>query len=140
METSDYYCPQSVTSPLGYSLGRGVGAVRLVTIQPINPLKASAAVGVAWAGIVALVNARKYKKGKIAKRDAILDTAGESVGLGLASGLGLLASNAARASLFVASTSSLIPFTVGVVVTASAKVVWDCGTKRYLRKCEANKA
>jgi len=133
MDTSDYYCPPTVTSTLGYSLGRGVGAVRVVTIEAVNPVRASVAVGAAWGGVAALVNARKYKQGRISKRNAILDTAGESAGMGLAAGLGLLASNAARASLFIASTSSLIPFTVGVVVTAGSKVIWNCSTRKHLR-------
>lgn len=133
MDTSDYYCPPTVTSTLGYSLGRGVGAVRVVTIEAVNPVRASVAVGAAWGGVVALVNAKKYKRGRITKRDAVLDTAGEAAGMGLAAGLGLLASNAARASLFIASTSSLIPFTVGVVVTAGSKVIWNCSTRKHLR-------
>jgi hypothetical protein len=133
MDTSDYYCPPTVTSTLGYSLGRGVGAVRVVTIEAVNPVRASVAVGAAWGGVAALVNARKYKQGRISKRNAILDTAGESAGMGLAAGLGLLASNAARASLFIASTSSLITFTVGVVVTAGSKVIWNCSTRKHLR-------
>lgn len=135
METSDYYQPQTVTSTLGYSLGRGAGAVRVVTIEAINPLRASVAVGTAWGGVAALVNVRKYKQGRISKRNAVLDTAGESVGMGLAAGLGLLAGNAARASLLIASTSSLIPFTIGVVVTAGAKVMWNCSIRKHL-KCE----
>jgi len=138
METTDYYCPQTVTSTLGYSLGRGAGAVRVVTVEAISPLRASVAVGAAWGGVVALVNARKYKQGRITKRDAVLDTAGEAAGMGLAAGLGLLASNAVRASLLIASTSSLIPFTVGVVVTAGSKVIWNCSTKKHL-KCEENR-
>jgi len=136
MDTSDYYCPTTVTSTLGYTLGRGVGAVRVVTVEAINPVKAGATVAVVWGGIAALLNARKYKQGRITKRNAVLDTAGEGVGLGLASGLGLLVSNAARASVLIVSTSSLIPFTVGVAVTAGAKAIWDCNIKRHL-KCEA---
>jgi len=135
METTDYYCPQTVTSTLGYNLGRSAGAVRVVTIEAISPVRASVAVGAAWGGVAALINARKYKQGRISKRNAILDTAGESAGMGLAAGLGLLASNAARASLLIASTSSLIPFTVGVVVTASARVIWNYSTTKHL-KCK----
>jgi len=135
MEVSDYYYPKTVTSVLGYSLRRGTAAVRVVT-EAINPLKGGVAVGAAWGGIAGLINARKYKKGKITKRDAVLDTAGESAGMGLAAGLGLLASSAARASLFVASTSSLIPFTIGVIVTAGAKSIWDYSTRRHLKSEE----
>ena len=136
MDTSDYYCPTTVTSTLGYTLGRGVGAARVVTVDAINPVKAGAAVAVVWGVIAALLNARKYKQGRMTKRDAVLDTGGEAVGLGLASSLGLLVSNVARASALVASTSSLIPFTIGVAVTAGAKAIWDCNIKRHL-KCEA---
>jgi hypothetical protein len=136
METTDYYCPPTVTSTVGYSLGRGIGAVRTVTVEAINPVKAGAAVAVVWGGVAALLNARKYKQGRMTKRDAVLDTGGEAVGLGLASGLGLLVSNAARASTLIISTSSIIPFTVGVAVTAGSKAIWDCNIKRHL-KCEA---
>lgn len=136
MDTSDYYCPTTVTSTLGYTLGRGVGAVRVVTVEAINPVKAGAAVAVVWGGIAALLNVRKYKQGRMTKRDAVLDTGGEAVGLGLAAGLGLLASNAARVSTLIVSTSSIIPFTVGVAVTAGSKVIWDCSAKKHL-KCQA---
>lgn len=136
METSDYYCPPTVTSTVGYSLGRGIGVVRTITVEAINPVKAGAAVAVVWGGVAALLNVRKYKQGRMTKRDAVLDTGGEAVGLGLASGLGLLASNAARVSTLIISTSSIIPFTVGVAVTAGSKAIWDCSIKRHL-KCEA---
>ncbi|RLB29486.1 MAG: hypothetical protein DRG87_07045 [Deltaproteobacteria bacterium] len=131
----DYYYPETTTSTLGYTLGRGARAIRVMTEEAMSPLKASAAVGAAWGGIAALINAGKYKRGRITKRDAVLDIAGESAGMGLAAGLGLLASNAVRASVLIASTSSLIPFTLGVVVTAGAKVIWDRTIKRGLR-CE----
>ncbi len=136
MDTSDYYCPTTVTSTLGYTMGRSVGAVRAVTVEAINPLKAGVAVGAVWGSVAALLNLRKYKRGRISKQDAVLDTAGEAAGLGLASGMGLLASNAVRATTLLISTSSIIPFTVGVAVTAGSKAIWDCNVKRHL-KCEA---
>ena len=136
MEIGDYHYPETTTGTLAYSLGRGARAIRAVTMQAISPLKASAGVGAAWGGIAALINAGKYKQGRITKRDAVLDTAGESAGMGLAAGLGLLASNAARASVLIASTSSLIPFTLGVVVTAGAKVIWDRTIKNRLKSEE----
>jgi hypothetical protein len=135
METSDYYCPSTVTSTLGYTLGRGVGAVRVITVEAVNPATAGVVVGAVWGGVAALLNVRKYKLGRINKRDAVIDTAGETTGMGLASAIGLLASNAARASTLLAATSSLVPFTVGVVVTAGSKVIWDCTVRRRL-KCE----
>lgn len=136
MEIADYYCPTTVTSTVGYTMGRAVGAARVVTVEAINPVKAGTAVAVVWGGVAALLNARKYKLGRITKRDAVLDTGGEAVGMGLAAGLGLLASEAVRVSVLVVSTSSLIPFTVGVAVTAGAKVVWNCSTRKHL-KCQA---
>jgi len=136
MDVSDCHYPKTTTSTLGYSLGCGARAIRVMTVGAISPLKASAAVGAAWGGIAALINAGKYKQGRITKRDAVLDTAGESAGMGLAAGLGLLASNAVRASVLIASTSSLIPFTLGVVVTAGAKVIWDRNIKRRLKSEE----
>lgn len=135
MEITDYYCPTTITSTVGYNMGRAVGAARVVTVEAINPVKAAAAVAVAWGGIAALLNARKYKQGRMTKRDAVLDTGGEAVGMGLAASLGLLASDAARASALVVSTTSLIPFTVGVAVTAGVKMIWNCSTKKHL-KCQ----
>ena len=134
MEVSDYYCPDTLTSTVGYNLGRGVGAVRTVTTTAsVSPLKASAAVGAAWGGLAALINTAAYRRGKITKRDAVLDTAGESVGMGLSAGVGLLVSNAVRASALAVTASSVVPFTVGLVVTAGTKVLWNCTTQRHLR-------
>ena len=139
MDVTNYYYPTTVTSTVGYTMGRAVGAIRVVTVEAVNPVAAGAVVGLGWGSIAALLNARKYKQGRMTKQDAVLDTGGEAVGLGLASGLGLLISNAARASALVVSTSSLIPFTIGVAVTAGVKVMWDCTTKRRL-KCQAKPA
>jgi len=135
MEASDYYCPSTITSTLGYTLGRGVGAVRVVTVQSVNPVTAGAVVGAVWGGVAAMLNVRKYKLGRISKRDAVIDTAGETTGMGLASALGLIASNAARVSSLLAVTSALVPFTIGVLVTAGSKVAWDCSVRRRF-KCE----
>ena len=135
METSDYYCSTTITSTIGYTMGRAVGAVRVVTVEAVNPVAAGAVVGLVWGGVAALLNARKYKQGRMSKRDAVIDTAGETEGLGWASAIGLIASNAARASTLFVTTSVLVPFTVGVVVTAGSKVAWDCSVRRRL-KCQ----
>lgn len=140
MDVSDYYCPETVTSTVAYNLGRSVRAVQVTTVEAISPLKASVAVAATWGSVAALMNARKYRQGKMTKRDAILDTAGESAGMGLASGLGLLASNAVRTALAVTSASSVIPFTVGLVVSVGAKVAWNCTTQRHLTTCEGGPA
>ena len=139
METSDYYCPSTVTSTLGYTLGRGVGAVRVVTVEAGNPATAGVVVGTVWGSVAALLNARKYKLGRMSKRDAVIDTAGETAGMGLASAIGLITSNTVRASTLFATASALVPFTVGVLVTAGSKVAWDCTVRRRL-KCEAKPA
>jgi len=134
MEVRDYFRPETVTRTLGYSLGRGVRAIRTVTTAAsVDPVKGSVAVGAAWGGVAAIINARKYKRGELTRRHAVLDTAGESVGMGLSSGLGLLVSNAVRASTLAITASSLVPFTVGLVVTAGTKVLWNCATRRHLR-------
>ena len=120
MEVTDYYCPETLTSTVGYGLGRGARAITLATVETINPLKAGAVVAVAWGGIAALLNTKKYKTGVITKRGALLDTAGESAGMGVAAGLGLVVSNAIRVSAIALSTSTVVPFTLGVLTTASA--------------------
>ena len=139
METGDYYCPPTVTSRLGYTLGRGVGAMRVVTVEAVNPATAGIVAGAVWGGLAALLNARKYKLGGMSKRDVAIDTAGETAGMGLASALGLIASNAARASALLAATSVLVPFTVGVLVTAGTKAAWDCTVRRRI-KCSIKPA
>lgn len=140
MEVIDYYCPETVTSTVAYNLGHSLRAVQVTTVEALSPLTASAAVAAVWGSIAALVNARKYSQGKMTKRDAILDTASESVGMGLASGLGLLASNAARTALVATSGLAVIPFTVGLVVSVGAKVAWNCTTQRHLTTCEGGPA
>ena len=132
----DYYSPGNLAGRLGARLGWGPIPVRLAA-EAISPFKLGLTVSAVWGGMNSLINARKYKQSKITKREAIIDTAGQSAGMGVASALGLLASNAARTSILVASTSSLIPLIVGIVVTAGAKGIWDYGTKRQL-KIEGN--
>lgn len=110
--------------------------MRVITVEVVNPATAGLVVGAVWGGVAALLNVRKYKLGRMSKRDAVIDTAGETTGMGLASALGLLASNAARASTLLAATSALVPFTVGVLVTAGSKVAWDCSVRRRL-KCKS---
>jgi len=135
MEVIDFYSPEITTNKIGYGLGNSPRTTTTSIIGAINPLKAGVTVGAVWGGISAIINMTKYKQGRITQQDAVLDTAGESVGMGLAAGVGLLASNALRASVLIASSSSLIPFVVGVVVTTGIKIIWDCNINRHL-KCE----
>jgi len=47
MKASGHFCPDTKTSTLGYNLGRSARAIRSGSIiENLNPLKASAAVGV----------------------------------------------------------------------------------------------
>jgi len=135
MEVFDYYCPTSLTNTISYGLGQGAGTVTVATVEAISPLKAGALVAGAWGAIAAIINLKKYKKGVLTGKDAVLDTAGESAGMGLAAGIGLLASNAIRASAITLASSTVVPFTIGVVVTGTTKVLWDCHVQRNL-KCE----
>ena len=135
MEAIDFYSPETITTKTGYGLGNSPRATTTTIIGTINPLKAGVAAGAVWGGISAMINMAQYKQGRITKKDAVLDTAGESVGMGLAAGFGLLASNVMRASVLIASSSSLMPFVVGVVVTTGIKIAWDCNINRHL-KCE----
>ena len=66
-------------------------------------------------------------------RDAAIDAAGETAGMGVALAIGLIASNAVRASTLLASTLMVVLFTVGVVVTAETKVAWDCSFRRRFK-------
>ena len=133
MEAIDFYCPETITTKTG--LGTGPRAATTTIINTINPLKAGVAVSAVWGGINAIINTVKYKQGRITGKDAVLDTAGESVGMGLAAGVGLLASNVVGTSVLIASSFSLLPFMAGVVVTTGIKVIWDCNINRHL-KCE----
>ena len=130
MEVSDYYLPETTASNFGYSLGRGARAIRTITIETINPVTASIGVGVVAGGIAGLINVKKYKRDKITKREAVIDTASESVGMGLAAGIGLLTSNFVGRSILVATTYPIIPFVLGVIATSSAKIMWDFNVKR----------
>ena len=132
MKTDDTYNPRPTTSSLGGKLVRSARAFRTATVESINPLKASAIVSVVIGGMYAFNNARKYKRGRITKKEALLDTAGESAGAGLATGLGLLASDAVSTSLLIASTSVFLPFTIGFAVAAGTKILWNYGTKGKL--------
>ena len=87
----------------------------------------------AWGAITGVINFRRYKSGKITKKQAVTATASESVGMGLAAGLGLLA---VKTSILMTAAPVALPFIVGVVVTTGAKITWDCKTKKNMIWCE----
>jgi len=101
--------------------------------QTINPLKATAGVMLVWGAITGVINFKRYKNGNITKKQAVTATASESVGMGLAAGLGLLA---VKASILMTAAPVALPFIVGVVVTTGAKITWDCKTKQNMIWCE----
>ena len=137
MEITDYYS-ESLPNNIAYNVGRGARNATLA-VRTINPFKATGAVMVVWGVVAGLVNARKYKKGKITKKQAITATASESVGMGVAAGLGLLADGILKASALAATAPTVLPFVVGVAVTAGAKITWDCKTKKNMIWCEGKK-
>ena len=141
MEFTDYYAETTVSSSTASSVGNGVGkgaAAKSVqtTALTINPLSATAGVMLAWGAITGVINFRRYKKGTITKKQAITATASESVGMGLAAGLGLLADGIVKTSIIASAFPIALPFVVGVVVTTGAKITWDCKTKKNMVWCD----
>jgi hypothetical protein len=78
-----------------------------------------------WAAVHGWSNLKKLRKGKISKRQAVQRTTAESVGLGLATGMGIAVRNVARTSVFTAATTVLAPFLIGAAVAGGAKAVWE---------------
>jgi uncharacterized membrane protein len=91
----------------------------------IGAIVGGAAVAAVWATTFGWVNLMKYRKGRISKKSAIRKTTAESVGMGLATGVGMAAVNVIRASAFMATSAALVPFLVGTAVTVGAKTVWE---------------
>jgi microcompartment protein CcmK/EutM len=72
-----------------------------------------------------VINIRRYRRKEISGQEALASTARESVGAGLASSLGLVAGNLARAALLATSAAGPVSFAVATVVTAGTKLIWD---------------
>jgi hypothetical protein len=134
MVYSDYYASESVTEIMAYNLGRGVRNVETV-VTTLNPIKAVGAIMVTWAVITGIVNYRRYRKGRITKKQAMIITANESVGIGISAGTGLLADGVMNA-LFIATTAPVFALVAGVVATAGVKIAWDCTTKNGQVWCD----
>ena len=75
-----------------------------------------------WGAIYAVFNFNKYRKGKITKRQAVRDTASESVGIGVSTGVALAV---AEATALAVTGSALVPFLVGTTVAGGTKKLWD---------------
>lgn len=134
MEITDYYA-ESLSSNVTSNVGNGAGNVKVVT-QSISPFKATGGVMLLWGAITGIVNFRKYKRGKITKKQAVTATASESVGMGLAAGLGLLADGILKTYILTTAAPVVLPFVVGVAVTTGTKITWDCKTKKNMIWCE----
>lgn len=132
MAVSNLPVAEATTNTFGSNLARGARAVRALIPEAVNPVGAGVGVSAIWGGIAGLTSLKRYSEGRISGKDAVLTTAGESVGMGLAAGLGILASNVARASLLLTATSAFAPFVVGVVITTGAKILWDSSVKKHL--------
>jgi hypothetical protein len=98
-------------------------------ISPLTPLKGGAIAAATWGTVAGVINLRRYQKGRLSGRDAALDTATQSAGVGVSAASGLVAGNAARAALVAATTTAtapvVLPFATAVVASAGVKYVWD---------------
>ena len=133
MNVIDYYS-EPLATKVGYGLGVGARNAQIVA-QQVSPVKAAAAVMVAWGSIAGLINYKRYKQGKLTKKEAVAVTANESVGMGLAAGTGLLADTLVKPFFFAAASAPVIPFAVAVAVTGTTKIAWDCITRRNMMWC-----
>ena len=134
MIATDYYS-ESIINTISYGLGKSVGTVSSVMTEQIDPIKGGLGVAALWGTVTGIINYKKFKKGKLTKREAVLITASESTGLGLASMVGLFASNLLRSTVITYTSASVLPFVVGVGVTSLCKVTWDCKTKKNMMWC-----
>jgi hypothetical protein len=74
-------------------------------------------------------NLKKFMAGKVTAKAAVRKTARDSIGIGLATGIGIAAANIARASVLVAFSMAVVPFLVGLAATGGAKAAWDRGMR-----------
>ena len=137
--------PKNVVTLAAYTLGRGVGSVRLGAGSGAATLRTAAKGGarvsvVAGGALITALssvfygysNARKWKQGKITGKEAIRHTTTDSVGTGVATGIGLAASNLLAATVWIASATALAPFVAGAVAATAAKTAWDHTMKREI--------
>ena len=122
MEYVDYYSQTTVSAD--------------VAPIPINPWQGMAGVALVWGAVAGVINYRRYKQGYISKKDAIAVTASESVGMGVAAGIGLIADAAIMAVFATTALPAAVPFVVGVTVTTTSKILWDCATRHKMLWCE----
>jgi hypothetical protein len=135
--------PRNAATLAAYTLGRGMGCVRVGasggTVALRTAAKGGARMSAAAGGAVITVlsgvfhgcsNTRKWRQGKRTGKEAIRRTATESVGTGVATGIGLAASNLLAATVWIASATALVPFVAGAAAATAAKTAWDRAIKR----------
>lgn len=116
--------------------GRGAGTLRPVAAgasRRVGAIAGGVAVTAMWAAVHGWYNLRKLRKGKISRKQAVQRTTAESVGLGLATGVGIAVRNVARASALTATWTVLAPFLIGAAVAGGAKVAWERQVAKPLR-------
>lgn len=133
MLTADYYA-ESIINSISYGLGKSIGSFSVLTEQ-LDPVKGGLGVAALWGTVTGIINYKRYKKGLLTKNQAITVTASESVGLGISASMGLFASNLLRSTVVAYTSTSILPFVVGVGVTSVCKITWDCKTKKNMMWC-----
>jgi len=137
--------PGNVATLAAYTLGRGVGSVRLGAGSGAATLRTAAKGGarvsaVAGGALITALssvfygysNARRWKQGRMTGAEAIRHTASESVGMGVAAGIGVAASSFLAATVWIASATALVPFAAGAAAATAAKTAWDHTMKREI--------
>jgi len=88
---------------------------------------------VIWGGVAAFINTERYKRGQMNKREAVLDTAGESAPVGLAAATDFWVSNILKVSLFASSASLLLPAAFGIASAVGVRFIWKSASKKNLK-------
>ena len=132
---TDYYSETAVTASSATGVGKNVNTTGLVAV-PINPWQGMAGIALVWGAVAGVINYRRYKQGLLTKKDAIAVTASESIGMGISAGIGLFADAAMTAAFATVALPAAVPFVVGVTITATSKILWDCATRHKMFWCE----
>jgi len=123
-----------------HAAGRGAGALSPVVASAsrrVGAVAGGVAVMAMWAAVHGWSNLKKLRKGEISGTQAVQRTTAESVGLGLATGVGIAVRNVARTTAFTAASTVLVPFLIGTAVASGAKAVWERKVARPLHGQDA---
>ena len=143
MATTSPSVPRNAATVAAYAIGRGAGTVGAlgsgcsagaraasngaVRVAPLVGGMAIAALSGVYYG---LANVAKWRRGEMTGEEAARDTACESIGTGVATGVGLAAANFAAGAALAASTVAVVPFLAGAAATTAAKSAWDRALRR----------